>query len=83
MRDKQHGQPIFLGEVSEQVENLRLNGHVERRDGLVGHNKLRACRERAADGNTLSLPARELVRILAHKRACQTHIIHELANRLF
>jgi hypothetical protein len=46
----------------EQVDDLRADRDVERRDGLVQDQELRVERERAGDADALALPARELVR---------------------
>jgi hypothetical protein len=42
----------------KQFENLRLNGHVERRRRLVGDQKLRLVGERHRDHHALALAAR-------------------------
>ena len=47
----------------EQVQDLRLHRHVERRDRLVADDQLRLQRERAGDADALPLAARELVRV--------------------
>ena len=50
-------------QVVEQVDDLRLNRDVERRDRLVGDDQLRVQRERAGDADPLALSAGELVRV--------------------
>ena len=52
-------------EIPHQVEDLRLDGHVERRRRLVGDEQLRVAGERHRDHHPLAHAARELVRILA------------------
>ena len=47
----------------EQVDDLRLDRDVERRDGLVGDDQLRVQGERAGDADPLALAAGELVRV--------------------
>ncbi len=49
----------------EEIEDLGLDGHVERGGGLVGEQQLRAAGERHGDHHPLTHPARELVRVLA------------------
>ena len=44
----------------EQVQHLRLNGHVQRRYRLVRDDKLRVRRERAGERDPLLLPAAQL-----------------------
>src|SRR5919112_778631 len=46
-------------------QDLRLDGHVERRRRLVRDEDGRAVQERDGDGNALAHPARELVRVSA------------------
>ena len=66
VRDEQVGEAELLLQVLEQVDHLRLDRHVERRDRLVAHDQLRLDRERARDADALALPAGEFVRIAAH-----------------
>ena len=59
---KRYGQPELVLELVEEVHHLRLDGHVERRHGLVEHQELRVERQRAGNADALPLAARELVR---------------------
>ena len=63
--DEEVRQAESLLELLEQVHDLRLDAHVERRDRLVAHDELRVQRERAGDADALALAARELVRVAA------------------
>ena len=47
----------------QELEDLRLDGDVERRRRLVGDEELRLARERHGDHHALALPAGELVRV--------------------
>src|SRR6056297_1474512 len=60
MRDKEIGKAPFLSEALEQVENLSLHRHVERRDGFVADQKLWPKGKRARDGDALTLATRQL-----------------------
>ncbi len=60
--DEQRGQPELGLEVLHQVDDLRLDGDVECRDGFVGDQQIRLERERASDPDSLSLSAGEGVR---------------------
>ena len=40
VRDEDHRHPVRLAELVEQVEHLRLHGHVERGRRLVGDQQL-------------------------------------------
>ena len=67
--------------ATEQVEDLRLHGDVERRDRLVADDQLRVERERAGDPDPLTLPARELVRVAARVLAAEPDDLEELRTR--
>ena len=62
VRDEDVREVELVLQVVEQVDHLRLDRDVERRDRLVGDDQLRVQRERARDADALSLAARELVR---------------------
>jgi len=66
VRDEHDGRALFVAETPQQLEDLGLNRHVERRGGLVGDDDLRPQRERHRDHDALLLPARELMRIVVH-----------------
>ena len=53
-------------EVADQVEDLRLHRHVERRRGLVGDQQVRVARQRHGDHRALSHAAGVLVRVGVH-----------------
>ena len=60
--DEEIRQVEVLLERQQQVQDLRLYRDVERRDGLVANDELRAERECPRDADALTLTARELVR---------------------
>ena len=62
VRDEQRREIEIGLEIEEQVEDLGLDGHVERRDRLVGDEERRLHGERPGNANALALAARELVR---------------------
>ena len=51
--------------LAQQVEDLRLHGHVERGGGLVREQQLGAARQRHRDHDPLAHAAGQLVRVLA------------------
>src|SRR5262249_53032736 len=53
-------------ELIEQLQNLRLNGHVERGGRLVGDQEVRIAGQRHGDHHALAHAARELMRIFLH-----------------
>ncbi len=42
VRNKKHGQLVFFPQVAQQIQNLGLDGYVQRRGGLVGNQQTRA-----------------------------------------
>src|SRR4051812_1091882 len=55
--DEHIGESELLPQAREQVEDLRLDGDVERGDRLVADDHLRLDRERARDRDALTLTA--------------------------
>ena len=64
VRDEQNGGAVFLTQLVHELQDLRLNGHVERRGRLVRDQQLRTAGQRHGDHDTLPHTAGELVRIL-------------------
>ena len=62
VRDEDVGEAELALQIGEQVEDLRLDRDVERRDRLVADDELRPQREGARDADALSLAAGELRR---------------------
>ena len=63
VRDEQVGQLELVLQIHQQVDDLRLDRDVERRDRLVADDQLRVQRQRAGDADALALAAGEFVRI--------------------
>src|SRR6187402_230068 len=63
VRDEQIGELEALLQLDQQVDDLRLDVHVERGDRLVGDDEFRLERERARNRDALALPAGKLVRV--------------------
>ena len=61
--------PCSCAQAREQLDDLQLDGHVERRGRLVGDQQARARRERVGDHHALAHAARELVRVAASTRS--------------
>ena len=81
MGDEQVGDPELLLEVLEQVEDLRLDRHVERGDRLVAHDQLGAQRNGPGDPDPLALAARELVRVAVVVLRVEADALHQLLDR--
>ena len=73
-------QPELALQVAQQVEDLRLDRHVERGDRLVGHDQLRLERERAGHADALPLAAGELVRVAVVVLGVQPDAVHQVLH---
>ena len=60
--------PSLGAQRAHQLEDLRLDGDVERGGGLVGDQEPRVAGERHRDHHALAHAARELVRIVVEAR---------------
>ena len=87
VRDEQVRRPELLLQVGQEVQHLGLYGDVERGDGLVADDELRAQGERAGDADALALAARELVRVAIDVLRVQAddvqqaaHVVHALLS---
>ncbi len=70
--DEEIGQLEIVLELTQQVEHLGLNRHIERGDRLVADDEIRVERQRARDTNALALTARELVRVAVGEVAIES-----------
>src|SRR6266487_5740824 len=61
--DEQVPQIELVAQRLEQIDDLRLDGDIERRDRLVADKQLRSRRQRSGDTHPLALPAGEGVRV--------------------
>jgi hypothetical protein len=66
VRDEQDAHPDPVPHRDQQLEDLRLDRHVQRGRRLVGDEDLRLARERHRDHHALAHPTGELVRIGVH-----------------
>src|SRR5947209_18752084 len=78
--DEDVGQAELLLEILEQVDDLRLDRHVECGYRLVAYDELRRHRERARDADALALAAAELVGISAHVIGMQPDGFQQLGD---
>jgi hypothetical protein len=69
-------------EIDEEVENLRSNRDVERRDGLVANDESRLERQRPGDHDSLALATGDLVRIAAGVLRPEPYLREESINPL-
>ena len=55
--DKQEGDAALVAQVGKQIDDLRLNRHIEGRDGLIGDDKIRIEDQRPGNTDPLALAA--------------------------
>ena len=73
MRDKKISQVLLLLEILQQVDDLRLDRNIKRRNRLVADDKFRAHRKTARNTDSLALAAGELVRITVQEVRARPH----------
>src|SRR5258708_5565509 len=78
--DKEHREVEASTRLLEQLQHLSLNRDIEGRDRLVGDKEFRSDGERPGDTDTLSLPAREFVRIAVKRLWIEPNETHQLAS---
>ncbi len=64
VRDQQHGHARVVAQAAQQIQDLRLDGHVEGRGGLVGDDEIGVVGDRDGDDGPLAHAARHLVRVV-------------------
>src|SRR5262249_175755 len=79
--DEEIGEAELFPKRDEEVDDLRLDGDVERRYRLVTDHELRFYRERAGDADALPLPARELVRVAPLVTGIEPHPAQEIVEK--
>ena len=67
-------------QLEQQVDDLRLHGHVERRDGFVRDDERGVQGEGAREPDALPLAAAELVRVAARERRVETDERQQLGD---
>ena len=80
--DEDDRQPELALQLGEQVDDLRLDRDVERRDGLVGDDQLGLQRDGARDADALALAAGELVREAVVVLGVEPDAVHQLLDEL-
>ena len=80
MRDQQVGQGEARLQVDEQVDDLRLDRHVERGDRFVGDDQRRVEGEGAGQADALALAAAELVRIAPPQLGIEPDVREQLGD---
>src|SRR5258708_7553077 len=73
--DQDAAQPAPPAQLAQQVEDLGLNRHVERRGRLVEQEQTRFENEGAGDGDALTLAAGKLMRVAVEEIAAEADIV--------
>ena len=82
MRDEEHGQRELVAQVAQQVDHLRLDRHVQRRQGLVGHDEFGLHRQGAGHADALALSPGEFVGIARSMFGRQADQFEQLGDAL-
>ena len=80
MRNEQVGQVELFLQVFEQVDDLRLDRHIERRDRLVADDKRWVDCQGARNADTLALTAGELVRVAVDEVGIEANDLEQLLH---
>jgi hypothetical protein len=78
--DEDHRELVSLSQLGDQIEDLRLDRHVERGDGLIEDQQTRPGCERSGDCDALPFATRECTRELICGGRRQTHLIEKLGD---
>ncbi len=71
MTDEKIAEAKFLLQIHHQVQNLCLNGNIQRRNRLIGNDQRGPGNQRACNGNALTLAAGKLMRIFFRRSLWQ------------
>ncbi|EAU65581.1 conserved hypothetical protein [Stigmatella aurantiaca DW4/3-1] len=83
MRDEEVGELQLPLQVHQEVDDLRLDGHVEGADGLVRDDQIGPQSDGASNADALTLAPGKLMGIAVHRVARQPHQIHQREHLLF
>ena len=78
--DEHVGQAETLLTVHDQVQNLGLDGDIQGRDGLVGHDEFRVYHQRPGDADALALAAGKFVGEATGPGRVHAHLTHDLGH---
>ena len=78
VRNKDVRQFHLLLKIFQKVNDLCLNGHIERRNRLIAHNKLRLQRKSGCNADTLTLSAGKLMGITFKLVGRKSAFLHDI-----
>ena len=76
--DEEIGEIVLCLQVAQQVDDLRLHAHVERRGRLVEHDEVRLQHHGAGNRDALALAAGEFVRIAEARLGIEPDLVQHL-----
>ncbi|MNS62631.1 hypothetical protein D3C72_957000 [compost metagenome] len=80
VRNEQERHSQFPLQIQQQIHDLRLDRHIQRRHRLIRNHHLRIQRQRPRNADTLALPARKLMRIAVDHFRHQPALFHQPAH---
>ena len=80
MRNKEHGQILFLLQLHQQVDNLRLDGNVQCGNRLVAEQKFRVDRQCAGNTDSLALSAGKFMDVSHRMFRIKSYHIQQLEH---
>src|SRR5262249_41733503 len=83
MGNEEVGEVELVAEIFEEIDDLCLDGHVERRDCLVANNKFGPQRERTCNTDALALSTAHFVGVAAGKLFRQAADVQQLMDTPF
>src|SRR5258705_1688683 len=79
--DEDQGETQFAAQLGEEIDDLPLNGDVECAQRLVTDQELRRTDDGARDGDALTLPAAEFVRVAGKRRRAQPDALEHASDQ--
>ena len=80
MADEHHRHAELGLQILQQINHLRLNGHIQRRYGLIADDQLGPIDHGARNAHTLVLTARQLMRIAIDQLLIQADFFHHFGH---
>ena len=81
MADEQVGKAVAVLQAAQKVDDLHLHRHVQCRGRFVQHDEFGTQDHGAGDGDPLTLPAGELMRVAFHHRGVEADLGHDFGHQ--
>ena len=82
MRDQHVGQISLLLQGNQQIEDLRLDGNIQRAGGFIQHDDVRIRRERPGNSDALALSTRKRMRQAVKIFRPNAHLLRQRLSQL-